>query len=69
MTYGIKVDDSSCWILTWTKSLVVVKNISEINKKFVLADTGKSDIIYCGSKNDDGEFIEPEYYLPIIPMV
>ena len=32
-----------------------VKNISEINKKFVLADPGKSDIIYCGSKNDDGE--------------
>jgi hypothetical protein len=32
-----------------------VKNISEINKKFVVADPGKSDIIYCGSKNDDGE--------------
>jgi hypothetical protein len=32
-----------------------VKNISEINKKFVLADPGKSDIIYCGSKNNDGK--------------
>ena len=32
-----------------------VKNINDINKKFVLADPGKSDIIYCGSKNNDGE--------------
>jgi hypothetical protein len=32
-----------------------VKNINDINKKFVLADPGKSDIIYCGSKDDDGE--------------
>ena len=32
-----------------------VKNISEINKKFVLADPGKSDIFYCGSKNEDDE--------------
>ena len=32
-----------------------VKNINDINKKFVLADPGKSDIIYCGSKNDDGK--------------
>ncbi len=32
-----------------------VKNINDINKKFVVADPGKSDIIYCGSKNDDGE--------------
>ena len=32
-----------------------VKNINDINKKFVLADPGKSDIIYCGSKKNDGE--------------
>ena len=32
-----------------------VKNISEINKKFVLADPGKSDIFYCGYKNEDDE--------------
>jgi hypothetical protein len=32
-----------------------VKNINDINKKFVLADPGKSNIIYCGSKNNDGE--------------
>ena len=31
------------------------KNINDINKKFVLADPGKSDIIYCGSKNEDNE--------------
>jgi hypothetical protein len=32
-----------------------VKNINDINKKFVLADPNKADIIYCGSKNNDGE--------------
>lgn len=32
-----------------------VKNISEINKKFVVADPGKSDILYCGYKNEDDE--------------
>lgn len=32
-----------------------VKDINNINKKFVVADPNKSDIIYCGSKNDDGE--------------
>ena len=32
-----------------------VKDINTINKKFVLADPNKSDIIYCGSKNDDGK--------------
>ena len=32
-----------------------VKNINDINKKFVVADPGKSDIFYCGSKNDDDE--------------
>jgi hypothetical protein len=32
-----------------------VKNINDINKKFVVADPNKADIIYCGSKNDDGE--------------
>jgi hypothetical protein len=30
-----------------------VKNINTINKKFVVADPNKADIIYCGSKNDD----------------
>jgi hypothetical protein len=32
-----------------------IKNISEINKKFVVADPGKSDIFYCGSKNENDE--------------
>ena len=36
-------------------STVFVKNINDINKKFVVADPGKSDIFYCGSKNDDDE--------------
>ncbi len=30
-----------------------VKNINEINKRIVVADPNKSDIVYCGSKNDD----------------
>ena len=30
-----------------------VKNISEINKKFVVADPGKSNIFYCRYKNED----------------
>jgi len=30
-----------------------VKNINQINKRIVVADPNKSDIIYCGSKNDD----------------
>ena len=30
-----------------------VKNINQINKRIVVADPNKSDIVYCGSKNDD----------------
>ena len=32
-----------------------VKDINTINKKFVVADPNKSDIIYCKSKNNDGK--------------
>ena len=32
-----------------------VKNINEINKKIIVADPGKSDIIYCGYKNTEGK--------------
>jgi hypothetical protein len=45
-----------------------VKNISEINKKFVVADPGKSYIFYCGYKNEDDE-LETFRYINIIHKV